>query len=230
MCSDLKQSLQSIYNEKTDLATWLQCFSVYTAVLISKYPERATSLLLYQKNIAYLSQRFRWPSWVVYDNTFWSEAANNSKTDWSQIDYGVHSRSFHNQTLLRDSWCSNCHAVDHLRTDCPYAKTGDPPKKRPAAPYPTNPKRHNTDPNTAICVNFNRMTCRYGVRCNYRHACLRCQGPHRETMCKGQWVVPEPPTNYRDSNSRLLHLTPISFSYHVRWAQYKQQTCSVVRW
>ena len=102
----------------------------------SKYPVRATSLLLNQKNIVYLSQRFRWPSWVVYDNSFRSEAA---KTDWSQIDYGVHSRSFHNQTLLRDSWCSNCHSVDHLQTDCPYAKTGDPQKKRSAVPYPTNP-------------------------------------------------------------------------------------------
>ncbi len=70
-----------------DLPTWLQCFSVYSAVLISKYPERATSLLLYQKNIAYLSQRNRWPSWVVYDNSFRSEAADNAKTDWSLIDY-----------------------------------------------------------------------------------------------------------------------------------------------
>ncbi len=157
-----------------DFPTWLQCFSVYSAVLILKYPERATSLLLYQKNIAYLSQRFRWPSWVVYDNSFRSEAADNAKTDWSLIDYGVHSRSFHNQTLIRDSWCANCHSVDHLQADCPYAKTGAPPKKRPAAaPYPMHSKR----PNAPICMNFNRTNCRYGPRCNYRHVCLRCQGP-----------------------------------------------------
>ena len=45
-----------------DLGTWVQCFSLYTAVLLTKHPHRATSLMLYQKNIGYLSQRFRWPA------------------------------------------------------------------------------------------------------------------------------------------------------------------------
>lgn len=47
-----------------DLAIWIQCFSLYAAVILSKFPERRTSLLLYQSTIAKLSQKFTWPSWV----------------------------------------------------------------------------------------------------------------------------------------------------------------------
>ncbi len=36
-----------------DLATWVQCFAVYAAVLLKKFPERSTSLLTYQKHLAY---------------------------------------------------------------------------------------------------------------------------------------------------------------------------------
>lgn len=101
-----------------DFPTWLQCYSVYTAVLLTQFPQRATSLLLYQKNMAYLSQRFKWPSWVVYDNTFRQEAADTKKLDWSQIDYGIHARCFHNQTSSVEAWCSSCHSVDHLQDNC----------------------------------------------------------------------------------------------------------------
>ncbi len=41
--------------------------------------------MLYQKNIGYLSQRFRWPTWVRYNYSFRQEAADLGKLDWSQL-------------------------------------------------------------------------------------------------------------------------------------------------
>ena len=42
-----------------DFGRRLQCFAIYTAVVLTKFPDRATSLMLYAANIAKLSQKFR---------------------------------------------------------------------------------------------------------------------------------------------------------------------------
>ncbi len=161
-----------------DFPTWLQCFSVYVAVLLTKFPQRATSLLLYQKNLAYLSLRFEWPAWVVYDNTYRQEAADVGKVDWSQVDYGIYARCFHNQKLSVEAWCSGCHSVDHLQDNCPFGR------KRPSAshPGPSRPKR-STPP---ICRSFNKGDgrCKFEPRCHYAHVCLQCQGSHPVSQCR----------------------------------------------
>lgn len=61
-----------------DLATWVQCFSIYTAVLCSQSPERLPDLLGYAAFIAKCSQKFKWPSWVVYDHNFRQLAAEEN--------------------------------------------------------------------------------------------------------------------------------------------------------
>ena len=48
-----------------DLATWMQCFSIYAAALCAIYPARLPELMAYQKIVA--SQG---PSWVVYDQNY----------------------------------------------------------------------------------------------------------------------------------------------------------------
>ena len=112
-----------------DLATWLQCFAVYAAVLLKKFPERSTSLLIYQKHLAYFSQRFPWPSWAIYDA---KEAADADKVDWSQVDYGLHARCFGNQHQQGDAWCPTCHSIDHLADNCLFANPREVHRKRPA--------------------------------------------------------------------------------------------------
>ena len=69
--ADLMQSRKII----PDLATWLQCFSVYVATPAMKFPERVPDPMAYQTIIAKASQKYRWPSWVVYDQNFRQEAA-----------------------------------------------------------------------------------------------------------------------------------------------------------
>ena len=60
-----------------NLATWLQCCSIYTATLCAKYHTRLPELMAYWTIIAKASQQYRWPSWVVYDQNFQHEAAGN---------------------------------------------------------------------------------------------------------------------------------------------------------
>ena len=62
-----------------DLATWVQCFSLYVATIATKFPGRVPELMAYQTIIAIASQRYRWPSWIVYDQNFRQEATGSVK-------------------------------------------------------------------------------------------------------------------------------------------------------
>ena len=178
-----------------DLGTWLQCFAIYTAVVLTRSPERATSLLLYAANTAKLSQKFRWPSWVIYDNSFRQEAAEAGRTDWSKIDASLHAQCFHGMALSAESWCSLCHSVDHIRNSCPLKPRDFLPTKRPAPPqFAAGGAKRFRDGATPICGSFNKNNgaCSFMPKCNYRHVCKRCLGPHPETKCSKP-SNPEPP-------------------------------------
>ena len=61
--ADLSQSKKLI----PDLATWVQCFALYLAVLAPQQPSRIPDLMAYMSCIAKASQKYNWPSWLVYD-------------------------------------------------------------------------------------------------------------------------------------------------------------------
>ena len=61
--ADLMESRKLI----PDLAMWIQCFSIYAAVVTTKEPERTKNLLAYMSLIAKCSLKYKWPSWVVYN-------------------------------------------------------------------------------------------------------------------------------------------------------------------
>ena len=88
--TDFQQTKQLI----PDINTWIQCFSVYTAIVVHYFPERATSMLMYTASMGKLSQKFRWPSWVIYDQAYRQEAAESGKVDWSQVDASIHAQCF----------------------------------------------------------------------------------------------------------------------------------------
>ena len=73
-----------------DFATWVQCFSLYSATLASKFPERIQELMTYQTTIAKASRKYRWPSWVVYDQNFRQEVAGNPSQSWAKVDPRVY--------------------------------------------------------------------------------------------------------------------------------------------
>ena len=53
-----------------DFATWVQCFSFYIAVITAKEPKRTKNMLAYLSLIAKCRLKYRWPSWLVYDQNF----------------------------------------------------------------------------------------------------------------------------------------------------------------
>ena len=61
--ADLCQTNQLLPN----LATWSQCFALFMATVALKDQKRIADLLTYMATIAKASQKYRWPSWLVYD-------------------------------------------------------------------------------------------------------------------------------------------------------------------
>ena len=100
----LMQAAEYMQSKKhiPDLATWMRCFAIYAAVLLTKYPDRAQSLLMYSAIIARLSKKFRWPSWIIYDQYFRQEAADTGKTDWFKIDSSIHAQCFRGMSLCAE--------------------------------------------------------------------------------------------------------------------------------
>ena len=114
-----------------DAATWVQCFSLYAAMLIAKSPERAPSLLSCIATICKISKRYKWPSWMIYDEQFRQVAAGTGKNDWSKTDGGIHSYCFNGQCIDTSPWCSTCKTLDHSSETCLVKQSSSPSTKRP---------------------------------------------------------------------------------------------------
>ena len=171
-----------------DLATWVQCFSIYAAVLCSQSPERLPDLLGYAAFIAKCSQKFKWPSWVVYDQNFRQLAAEETLTTWARPDPGVYAQSFTNYALSAEGWCKYCHSVDHISDTCPARPKSMYPRKRVAgSTYPLTSKRPAIPAaDDAICKKYNRYDgdCHFGKNCRFRHVCSSCKKEHPVSQCK----------------------------------------------
>jgi hypothetical protein len=67
-----------------DLATWIQCFGIFTAVVIRKKPEKSADLLAYMSTISKASQKYKWPSWIIYDQNFRMEIPGKAAQEWAR--------------------------------------------------------------------------------------------------------------------------------------------------
>ena len=176
----------------TDLATWSQCFAIYTAIVTLRYPERMPSLMAYLTIVAKASMRYKWPSWVVYDLNFHQNAADTGSTDWSKIDPGLYAECFKGMAIASEGWCSYCYSTEHTSEHCLLKPIS---KKRPATSLPPPPKRQeqgqgqastSTDAPIQISRKFNFFNgdCSYGNACKFLQSCdLRKQPGHPRAQC-----------------------------------------------
>ena len=165
--ADLVQSRKMI----PDLATWVQCYSLYVAVVAVKQPERIPELMAYLSQIVRASTRYKLPAWLVYDQNFRQEAANNPSQLWSKVDPSIYTQCFTDQALTSENWCEQCQGLDHTSAQCPVK-----PRKRPRSVFQAT--------NLSICWKFNRFNrdCWQGKDCPYKHVCKLCGGRHPATQ------------------------------------------------
>ena len=161
-----------------ELATWIQCYGIYVAVLTSRQPHRSTELMAYQSIVAKASARYKWPSWVIYDQSFRQEMASTPGQSWARVDPTIYSLCFYGQNVSTENWCPNCQTMDHLAQECPVRG-----KKRSWATAADSPKQVGRGD---VCLKFNcfQGDCKFGRTCRFRHVCSVCREPHPASHCK----------------------------------------------
>ena len=191
----LLQAADYVHSKKyiPDLATWVQCFAIYSAVLLAKHPERAQSLLMYSATIACLSKKFRWPSWIIYDQYIRQEAADSRKIDWSKIDSSIYIQCFIGMSLT-EGWCSICTSMDHVKGSCPYRSAEEHPDQRRWMQKHKLPQKRPQSKSDEAWYRFNYMDCPHGEACLYRHACSICHASdHGVLKCPQSKTPAKPP-------------------------------------
>ena len=184
-----------------DLATWLQCFALYMAWHSSSDRQGARS---YQQpaglhgnhSIAKASVKYSWPSWVVYDQNFQQEAADNGLKDWAKVDPSIYTQCFTNAAVSDEKWCKNCQSIDHGTTTCPlqiYSSggAGNTSRKRQNTEQGYQPSKKRAPPHSLpqTCKLYNRFNgdCKFGELCTFQHKCDICnKHGHPRSCCPDQ--------------------------------------------
>ncbi len=71
-----------------DLSSWLEAWNIYVAILVNQFPQRAASLLAYQRIISQASIHAAPQAWFRYDSRFRALAAEARTTPWDQKPNG----------------------------------------------------------------------------------------------------------------------------------------------
>ena len=160
-----------------DFTTWAQCFALYTAAILIKQPSRASDLMAYFFMTANNARKYKWPSWLVYDQNFRQLMADTRDNVWAKTSPGIFTQCFTNAQKSQESWCRTCYSVEHTSGLCPIAP---PSGKARQDPSPAESKRNT------ICKDFNNKDkgCRWGANCFRRHICSICRGHHPKAKCR----------------------------------------------
>ena len=164
-----------------DLGVWVQCFAIYMAVICTRHPERLPDLLGYMCHICRASERYKWPSWIVFDQNFRQSVADQGLSSLSQIDATLFAQCFNGQGKENQSWCYHCHSLDHASDACPMKPNS---AKTPKLAPPHKPGEPSSSKTPIICINYNSVRgCRFGKKCHRQHKCSECSGAHPLKSC-----------------------------------------------
>ena len=170
------------------MLSWLHCFSLYAAVICSKYPNKARELWAYQAMMVAEHRRCGGRGWLLYDSTFRQQRTSLEEADFSQLNQAIYTTTF----LAyggKGQFCSRCLGADHMQEECvlhpnacvPVVRFKDQPRggKREDRYQHYEARRSWKGP----CYAWNDSKCS-APYCRFEHACSRCGGEHKRRACK----------------------------------------------
>ena len=190
----------------TGLDTWLEAWSIYAAVLAAYKPKLAPDLFRYQCFITRQSRRFKTYAWLQYDAQFRLKLATNPGMKWSQTDPELIATWLSADAAKAKPTCFACGNPDHIASDSPLKASeqtlhlrspvcnvvGHAARECPQlSSQPSHPAQTPVDSSHAgkeICLLYNRRggSCFRGSKCQYKHICSVCRGPHPMRACPRQ--------------------------------------------
>ena len=170
-----------------DLPTWTACFSLYVAILASKFPKCVPSMMAYQLSILKAHREYADPAWRVYDEAYREIAAATGLRDWSKSNEDIYSRIFTGHAKVVSLY-RHCGSTAYATDQC----TNEPFRKRArdstaSSSYRPPPKQRGRN----ICWDFNDGRCSFNP-CKYRHVCADCSGRIHASIATGALVEDRP--------------------------------------
>ena len=139
----------------SDIVSWLQAFSIFTAVLVSSdatSKEEAAGLAAHAYLIIQLSRDLNGLQWLKYDQSYREWAAAKGIRKWGEMNFSIYGRCLASQQ-------------PSVHTPSP----GGPSRKRKS--------------NTNVCFRWNEGSMCLSSTCRFLHRCSACGGTHREIEC-----------------------------------------------
>ena len=130
-----------------NILEWIQCFSIYIAVIAQKSPERIPDLLGYQALIIDASIQYDGDSWMGYDRRFRLSAAANSTKSWASLDTTLWNLAFTGYAKV--ARCKHRFCLTHASSECEWATD--------AAETVTSPPRLSTYSNATPAKQYIRI-------------------------------------------------------------------------
>ena len=171
--------------EVPDVLSWLQCFTLYAAVVASEYPGKMRELLAYQAMIINEARRSGGRGWLLYDTAFRQQIVSFEAVDFSKINQSLYSTTILVYGSVKPRFCPDYMMADHAHEDCALHPNRSLPvvqmrdlEGRQRGQEPRR-KRGRIGP----CYAWNEGKCHY-QQCRYEHLCSHCLGEHRKANCK----------------------------------------------
>ena len=185
---------------------WIQCFSLYIAVISRRQPERVPDLLGYQSLIIDAHREYQGKYWMGYDRRFRQRAAATHMEKWANIDPTLWSLAFAGRG--NTNRCQLCFSTSHSLNNCELATDSQLLMNPPA--HSTRPSANFCNPlpnGRRICYEWNETSAPNCSRlnCVYEHSCYLCyQDPtvsnkHHKAICCSEW---KPGTSQRPYQRR----------------------------
>ena len=164
----------------TDILVWLECFAALVAVLSTKYPDKVTHFMTYQRTILKAQRCFVGDGWVTYDSTYRRAFAASKSLDWGLIDFSLYNETFTGRAraIVRCRYCLSEHHDSKEFADAPVDDNRPLSDKHRSNSYGRRSQE--------ICRLYNdqqKNKCRF-YPCKFAHRCASCSGAHPLSMCK----------------------------------------------
>ena len=180
---DEKQPFKTKRRQVTNITEWVQCYSIYVAVLTSKYPDKIQDLMGYQALIIEACMEYGSEAWLGYDRRFRQMAAASPGTQWAKIDPTLWNMAFTGKAKRHR--CKYCFSLTHQAEECDWAPTPSPTHPKQAS-NPSSPRGAQRPRTLQVCYSWNHSpdpNCAY-LGCKYQHICLYCandpQAPNKD--------------------------------------------------
>lgn len=171
--------------EIPDMLSWLHCFSLYAAIIGSKYPEKMRELWAYQALMIGEQRRCGGRGWLLYDAAFRQQITSLETADFSQLNQSLYLTTFVAYGGKGQS-CANCLLSDHAQDECALqVKSPGPIFRRSETPGgPRGKEEKGRRRRRGACYAWNDGKCTTPY-CRFDHVCSRCYGEHKRSVCGG---------------------------------------------